>query len=173
MNEALNNPVIKRTRREVHSADMPIDQRESIDVSDGIDHENIVIASPHITNDSLKMLAFMEEPVSIMIQKANEKHAPIVVDCWVNGRGAEVFQNGQWLVLGYLPVGREIITRRKYVEVLARSKVDNVTTDVIQSPDSEQNLVNVGTSSKAPFSVIEDRNPLGREWLSRLMREQS
>lgn len=171
--EALHNPVVRRTRKEVHTDDMPIDQRQSVDTTDDIDHENIVLASDHLTTDYAKLLAFMEEPVTIRIEKSSEKHAPTVVDCWVNGRGAEVLINGQWISLGYLPVAREVTTKRKYIEVLARSKVDNITTEVEQTPDSERNLVNIGTSSKAPFSVLEDRNPAGRAWLTGLMREQS
>ena len=172
--DAINTP-IRRARKETHSDDLPIEQRDNIDMSgEEINHENIVLASAPLTTDYGRTLAFMEEPVTIRIEKSAEKYAPIVIDCWINGRGAEVFLNGQWLVLGYLPVGREIITKRKYLEVLARSKVDNINTDVGSIYDENpRNTIEISTSSKAPFSVLEDKNPLGREWLGRLMREQS
>ena len=81
--------------------------------------------------------------------------------------------NGKWVVLGFLPVGIEVTTKRKYVEVLARSKVDNISTDVgSMLEDDPRNTLDISTSSKAPFSVIEDRNPMGRAWLSKLIREQ-
>lgn len=172
--DAINTP-IRRARKETHSDDLPIEQRDSIDMSgEEINHENIVIASAPLTTDYSRNLAFLEEPVTIRIEKSSEKHAPLVVDCWINGRGAEVFLNGQWLVLGYLPVGREIITKRKYLEVLARSKVDNIQTVVgTKNEEKPNNAIDISTSSKAAFSVLEDKNPLGREWLGRLMREQS
>lgn len=170
--EAINTPV-RRTRKEFHSDDTPIDQRESIDLNQEIDHEHIIVADQPITSDYAKLLAFGEEPVTIRIEKSSEKFAPVVVDCWVNGKGAEVFMNGHWVVLGYLPVGREVITRRKYVEVLARSKIDNITTNVGTMGETERNMLDISTSSKAPFSVLEDRSPMGREWINRLMREQS
>ena len=101
--EAINTPV-RRTRKEFHSDDTPIDQRESIDLNQEIDHEHIIVADQPITSDYAKLLAFGEEPVTIRIEKSSEKFAPVVVDCWVNGKGAEVFMNGHWVVLGYLPV---------------------------------------------------------------------
>ena len=172
--DAINTP-IRRSRKETHSDDQLIEQRDSIDMSgEEVNHENIVLASAPLTTDYGRNLAFMEEPVTIRIEKSAEKHAPLVVDCWVNGRGAEVFLNGQWLVLGYLPVAREITTKRKYLEVMARSKVDNIQTNVGEpGEENPRNTVDISTSSKAPFSVLEDKNPMGREWLSRLMREQS
>ena len=39
--------------------------------------------------------------------------------------------------------------------------------------ETERNMLDISTSSKAPFSVLEDRSPMGREWINRLMREQS
>ena len=45
--------------------------------------------------DQLKMA---EDPVTIIIHPSQEKNPPQVVDCWVNGRGAEVFVNGKWTV---------------------------------------------------------------------------
>jgi hypothetical protein len=171
---AIDTPV-RRVRKETHTDDTAINQRDSIDLSAAeVDRENLVVVSEPITTDAAKMLAFMEEPVTIRIEKSSEKFAPKVVDCWVNGRGAEVFMNGKWMVLGFIPVGIECIVKRKYVEVIARSKVDNITTQSGTANDeSPQNLVDISTSHKAPFSIIEDLNPAGRAWARGLMREQS
>jgi hypothetical protein len=54
----------------------------------------------------------------------------MTVDCWVNGKGAEVWdeRTRKWMEFNFLPVGLPIITKRKYVEVLARSKSMKVNT---------------------------------------------
>jgi hypothetical protein len=62
--------------------------------------------------------------------------------------------------------------RRKYVEVLARSKPMSVQTKHESAEESlnPQNEVIRTTSSQFPFSVLEDTQR-GIEWLNRLMSE--
>lgn len=162
-------------KREVHTGDLPVGQapRITLGADDEIDHEQVIVPidSP-LGSDQMQNLAFAEEPVTIRIERSNEKHAPIVVDCWVNGKGAEVFVNGKWTEFGCLPVGIPVTTKRKYVEILARSKIDNVTTNTGTIHDANPvNHIDRATSSKVPFSMIQDRNPLGVEWLTRLLQE--
>lgn len=164
-------------KKELHTGDMTIQQKDSI-VMPGLDEaferdaEIVAVDEKALHKDYVDALAFAEEPIMIRIEPSNEKFAPKVVDCWVQGRGAEVFdvQQKRWYFLGALPVGHPIVTRRKYVEVLARSKQDSVRTEVI-GPESErpENVVHRHTSQRATFSVIHDRNPKGAEWLSRLL----
>jgi len=115
-------------------------------------------------------LAFMEEPVTIRIEPTAEKNASPVVECWVNGVGAEVEMEGRWVRLGFLPVGTPVTTRRKYVEVLARAKTETFTNNVMEMPGQDPvNSIQRFNSSRAPFSVLRDANPRGYEWLSKLM----
>lgn len=170
--DAVNAP-IRRTRKEVTNSDLPIEQRDTLDITNSLEHENIIVSEGSLQSDFAMQLAFNEEPVEILIQPGNERFPAKVADCWVNGRGAEVFLRGKWESLGYLPVGMPVITKRKYVECLANSKVDNIQTDHGDMNDKDpQNLVVVNTSAKTNFTVISDKNPLGREWLSRLMRQR-
>ena len=70
-----------------------------------------------------------------------------------------------------LPVERVITTKRKYVEVLMKSKSDTVNTNVVERDNEDpRNLIERYTSSKAPFSIIEDRNPRSSEWFQKVMR---
>jgi hypothetical protein len=93
------------------------------------------------------------------------------VPCWVNGKGAEVLVNGKWVEFGYLPVSQMLTTKRKYVEVLLRSKRDSVNTNVIERDNEDpQNIIERSTTSTALFSIIEDRNPRGAEWATELRR---
>lgn len=175
MNEALNTPV-RRAKREVSSDDFPIGQKPDILLHDDqpIEREQIITAlDDRLDNSYAEALKMAEEPVTILIYPGREKNAPIVVDCWVNGRGAEVFVNGQWHTFNCLPVNVAVTTKRKYVEVLARSKIDTINTDVEDATvENPANRINRVTSSTAVFTVIGDKNPKGGEWLRRLMTQQ-
>lgn len=171
MNQTLHT---RRGNKELHTGDLPIGQRSSIILNDDpLDHENIVL--PVQGTDFLDYaatLAFAEEPIKILVQKNGEKNAPRTADGWVNGKGIECFINGQWLAMGFIPVGIPVIIKRKYAEVLARSKVDNVSTSHgSMNDENPHNAVDFSTSSKCPFTVIHDANPAGVEWLSKLMLE--
>lgn len=160
--------------KEIHTGDLKVGQQPKIILDDNpIDHEQIIVpVDGPMGMNQVEMLAFAEEPITIRITPSNEKNAPVVVDCWVNGKGAEVFVNGKWFEFGCIPVARAVITKRKYVEVLARSKVDNVSTRTGSTNDEKpENSIDRSTSSKTTFSVLHDKNPAGAEWLTRLLME--
>lgn len=157
-------------RQELHSDSISIEQQAPI-----IDHTkysgDIVIADKPLNKDWLDALEFNEEPVTIRIEPSAEKNAAGVHPIWVNGKGAEVFQKGQWMEIGYLPVGRVMTIKRKYVAVLASAKFDNITTEVIEVlNENPNNTTKRVTSRTASFSVIEDKNPKGAAWLTDLIR---
>jgi hypothetical protein len=171
--EAVNAPV-RRAKPEVSNADFPIGQKPPVNLDDGPKEQIISALDSPLGDDYAQALAFAEEPIEILIHPSREPNAPIVYDVWVNGKGAEVFVAGKWHVFNCLPVGKNVITKRKYVEVLARSKVDNIATDVDDATmENPGNRINRVTSSTAVFSVIGDNNPRGREWLRNLMAQQS
>lgn len=168
--DASNAPV-RRPRPELHSAEIGIEQKATIESREDLAAEVITAPEDVLKADYAQELAFNEEPITIRIERSSEKYAPRVVDAWCNGKGAEVLVQGRWVETAYLPVGIPVTTKRKYVEILARSKIDSVNTKV-EDRDSEHptNLVERSTSSRAPFSVIEDRNPKGAAWLTGLVR---
>lgn len=175
MTEALNNPA-KRTyvRREANTGEMPIAQKDDINLDADIQRgESLVMvaAESELNEVHQAALAFMEEPLTIRIEENSrsdfpETHVPVAV----NGRGAEVFMNGQWVPMTWLPIGQPIITKRKYVEVLARSKQDAIRT-VHDDANVERPRNSISRSSKVsyPLSIIRDDNPKGHEWLSRII----
>lgn len=176
---AQNNPV-RSARKEVSSTDFPIGQKDAIDMAMDrpLDHAaaSIIVADPDTLNkEYAEALAFAEEPVEIYIHPTGQKNAPIVIDCWVNGKGAEVFVNGQWHQFGCLPIAKNVITRRKYVEVLARSKIDTINTEHENPGEAEmpKNVIRRATSANCSFQVVGDRNPKGGEWLRGLMAAKS
>lgn len=168
--DAINNPVKRQYNREKNTTEMHIGQRDSVDLDAPRESESIVALETAVNQDYISDLAFMEEPVTIRINKSAEKYAPNVVDCWANGRGAEQFINGKWVVCGWLPVNAMVITKRKYVEVLARAKQDSIQTRVVKHEDHEENHADRYTSLKYPFSPIND-SARGAAWLDKILSE--
>lgn len=174
MTNASDKPAVRQyNRKEVHTGDLEVGQRTSVNLDLPRESESIIGIDENLDQDDLAALAFMEEPITIVIQKSSEKFAPNVVDCWVNGRGAEIFDEGlgKWMVCGWLPVGKPVTTRRKYVEVLARAKPETIETEVRKYEDREDNIAHRNVSTKYPFSVLQDKNPKGYAWLTKVIGE--
>ena len=166
--DAVNTPV-RRPSRERHTDDLPVSKKPAIESRDDLIGE-VVEAPEALHKEYLEVLAFMEEPVTIRIERSSEKFAPPMIPCWVNGKGAEVFTNGKWVAQGHLPVGVPITTKRKYVEVLVAAKIDSVQTKVQKFEDHEKNMIERFPSSTAPLSILEDRSPKGAAWFAGLAR---
>ncbi len=157
-------------RKELHNDDFKIEQKPPIADPSKYDGD-IVIADKPVNNNWLDELAFNEEPLTIRIEPSAEKHAASAHPVWVNGKGAEVFQNGRWDEIGYLPVGRILIVKRKVVAILASAKFDRITHEVEdETAERPRNEVKRFTSSAVSFSVLEAANPKGRAWLTELIR---
>ncbi len=177
--QAKNTPVTAPAR-ETHTADLAIGQPPEVNLANAGSKDRgevIVPVDKPLDKDYMEALAFAEEAITIRIERGSEEFAPLVVDCWVNGEGAEVMDpvTKKWVKLSCLPIGGVIITKRKFVEVLARSKVDRVRTVEENSRPQENEdgwKLRRTTSSKSVFSVINDPNPKGAEWLTRLMAER-
>ena len=179
MTDAINAPVRGRPpkNREYSTADMPVGQlpplkmpnldEPLIRVADEIEPVDTPLMTEH-----MKLLAFNEEPVTIRLERSGEKFAPTQVPVQVNDRRAELLIDGKWIQIGWLPVGQVITTKRKYVEVLARSKpIDIKTEHDDANVENPENRIVRYTRSRFPFSVIRDSNPLGAEWLQRIQME--
>jgi len=160
-------------RQELHSDTLPpIGQKPPISDNPDEYDGDIVLVDPGVAaKDYADELAFMEEPVTIRIEPSADKNAAGAFPVWVNGKAAEVFQNGKWDEIGYLPVGRVLTIRRKVLEVIIRAKVDTVMTKIIdQDGERPNNVINRFTSPVHSFSILEDRNPKGPAWVAELRR---
>ncbi len=173
--DAKNSPV-NTGKKELHTSDVKLGQREArrIDVIE--DDEPIVSLADGIGSSEaeyIAALAFMEEPMTIRINVSAEKNPARVVPCWVNGKGAEVFHREKWLQNGWLPVGVPVITKRKYVEVLARAKQETVTVRIVDTEGGgKENYADRNPNMRYSFSVLQDANPKGADWLSTILMEQ-
>lgn len=163
-------------RKELYSTDTGIDQLDAL-IDDGSDDDRtpeIVLVDPEVaTKDYQDALAFNENPVTILIAPGIEENAAQFQFCQVNGKGAEVLINRRWVSFGHLPVGQVLTTKRKYLEVLIRSKRNGVVTTVIR-PDGEDpiNKTTRPTASVMAITLVEDRNPRGVAWFQEMIRRQ-
>ena len=165
--------VTRKYKRSIHTEDFPLGQKGDIDLDKPVVHgESLANVSGDVNfaSDYLAKLAFNEEPVTIIIEENQRSDLPEpFVPSYVQGKGAEIFTNGQWLEVGWLPIGREIIVKRKYIENLVFSKSDSIRTihddATVERP---RNSVTRRTSANYPITILEDRNPLGREWIAKI-----
>lgn len=159
-------------RTELHSETMPIEQKPTISDDPDEYEGDVVLVDPSIAiKEYAAALAFNEEPLIIRIEPSSEKNASNVFPIWCNGKGAEILINGRWIECAHLPVGQVFTTKRKYVEILVRAKVDRLETNIVeQNGDMPNNKVSRFSSAVHSFSVIEDRNPRGVEWMTELRR---
>lgn len=168
-------------RRALHTDDVKIEQQpvinlETVDASPGRAPEIIKADEANLKKDYLDELAFNEEPVTIVIDQSSEKNAPHAYYVAVNGRGAEVQENGRWFERKWLMVNQPLTIKRKYVEVLLRSKTTRVETIVPNPGDSDLERYPGGkllrfTSGVCAFSIVNDKNPRGFDWAMKLRQQ--
>lgn len=132
MNDAKNNPVKREyNRRETSNTEMPIGQAPDLNLS--LDVELVHgegLANSGQEEEAMQKLAFMEEPVEITIAADSRSDIPEThVPVQVNGRGAECLYDGRWIPTTWLPVDMMITIKRKYLEVLLRSKTEIIKTE--------------------------------------------
>lgn len=173
MTDAVNQPV--RRRRETSTTEFTVGEMDPIDLTGEEDRPSRIVEadSTALKAEYTQAIAFAEEPVTIMVSKGNDRNAALVVDCWVNGKGAELLINGKWREAGWIPCDREVTTKRKYVEVLLRSKTTSYMTEHSE-PGAQyiQNRAVPSTNLRNNVSVLEDKHPLGRAWLSSIVSER-
>ena len=180
--DATMEPVKKRShgKKEFHSSDVKPEQLPPIIDRGDLDDDSLLPklhvvdkhAHPTLTKEYLAELAFNEEPVTVRFTSGSDRFAPKFVDCAVNGKGIECLIDGRWIEMFQVPVNALVTMKRKYVEVFARCKHTDVqarshgpTRD--GSPPVNETIPS--TNLKHPFSMIEDKNPRGHEWLTRIL----
>lgn len=158
-------------RSELHNSDIKTEQLPPIDDISAYDGDVIPADTSLIAKEYADELKFMDEVVTIRLQPSTDRNAAMAFPVWVNGKAAEVYRNGRWHEIGYLPVSQNLIVRRKVLEVILRAKVDQISTQIIGA-ESERpdNRVMRFTTPVHSVSVIEDKNPKGPAWVSEIVR---
>ncbi len=110
-------------------------------------------------NDVMALEAFMNEPVTIHVYTDGTPGSLEVITPTVNGVNQPIIR------------GRDQTVKRKYVEVLARSKVTVYRQEVADPSHPERIQMVPITNLTAPFVVREDKNPKGRAWLEHILAQ--
>lgn len=158
--------------KEIHTADMPIEQKAPISDDPSKYEGDIVIVDKPLTKEWAEAMEFNEEPVTIRLEPSTDKFASNVFEVRVNGKGAEMLIKGKWVEITYLPVGIELTTKRKYVDVIIRAKIDTITTETGNAnEENPRNTVKRATTPIHSMSIIRDDNPKGAAYFSGLRRQ--
>jgi hypothetical protein len=155
------------TRKVVSSEDLPVAPEGGISVNSqtGAIHQlnsDVEIeGNVYGFQDKAAKLAFMEEPVTIILAESTEKNPEQYVFVAVNGIGPG--PNGT----PWIPRNQEVTIKRKYLAVLAGARpVRYRKKEFVNQMNGELVVDTVGASAdRYPFQVVEDQNPRGREWL--------
>lgn len=146
---------------ELHSGDLPLRTLPPIADRDDAAGEAIVQTEAMPSKDYADELAFMEEPVTVVLHKGRDTWAPRYERFGVDGKPI------------WVEVGKPTVVKRKYVEVMARSQPMTVAT-ASGEEDSDAltfNKIHRRLSANFSFSIVEDKNPRGHAWLAKVMRE--
>lgn len=160
--------------RPKYTDEIKIDQRSPI-VDE--DDRGLIVEAPAdaLQEDYQAAIEFNEEPVTIELGHGFGQNPPTHYFCAVQGRNPEVLINGRWKSLKdpYVPVRTRLTLKRKYVEVLARSKIDSISTfhEEANVP-YPRNEIHHSTAGLCNLMIIRDDNPAGGEWLARCRAPQ-
>lgn len=119
--------------------------------------------------DHYKKLQFNEEPITVIINTnaASSKYPETCVAVKNNGKGAEVLIGNKWVEFTWLPLNKQIVVKRKYIEQLLLSKINTVNTiHDDANVEKPRNEISNDLSQRYPVSVIHDANPAGAAWLA-------
>lgn len=107
------------------------------------------------------ILAFMEEPVTILIYESMDRNA---------GDWCEFSNDGRRVIIQR---GVPTTIKRKFLEVIARCKQTGIGQRAIRGDYGVEGYeYPEHTSLKYPFQLIEDKNPKGAAWLKKILAEK-
>ena len=123
--------------------------------------ERIAVISSAGFDDYAKELAFMEETLEIEVHESGDptSNEPILT-VYVNGT-PQMFERG-----------RAQKVKRKFVQVLATCRPENMRTETMVQGNQVINKVMKTSSLRYPFTVIDDTKA-GREWLRRVVSQRA
>lgn len=146
-----------RTKTEFDSRDVaPSESVIEMPVEGSVTREDFLdsnIKDVRRDKKTLDSMAFMEEPVKIMVHESTDENAQPVVDVYCNGTPQRFVR------------GMEQVVKRKFVQILINARTTTVRTRTGVEGGNVVNQLTRHTAVRYPFSVIEDRNPRGGAWL--------
>lgn len=146
-----------RTKTEFDSRDVaPSESVIEMPVEGSVTREDFLdsnIKDVRRDKKTLDAVAFMEEPVKVMVHESTDENAQPIVDVYCNGTPQRFVR------------GMEQVVKRKFVQILINARTTSVRTRTGVEGGNVINQLTRHTAVRYPFSVIEDRNPRGGAWL--------
>lgn len=150
-------PVVVRKEVDARRFDIPQEPPRKFRDKKGkqeLEPRQIVIPETPLDPEKMANLAFMEEMVTVHIHTTTNPQDEQVFELFNNGR-REVFKRNETKTV-----------KRYFVDGLARAKPTSYTQLSTRNAQGERVESQRGaTGLKYPFSVIEDKNPMGAAWL--------
>lgn len=149
----------KAKKSKPHTSDFKIDQPSPVRMP-ALDqplpehHSQIQSVETKLSPEYLAELKMNESPVTIRLNKPAGKFPAPYKDCTCNGRGIEVLKGNRWLEFKAIPFEKDVVTKWKYLEILARNKEDAVTTREFKDLDGENNDVFHNVSRACQFEIL-------------------
>lgn len=122
-----------------------------------IESEIVTVAADGLDNSYAADLAFLEEPVEVMVHESTDQNAEPIVHVAVNG------------INQFFPRGEVVTCKRKFLGVLASAKTTAITVKNVHTDNDVINRINKHTALRYPFSVVRDSNPKGAAWLKSIL----
>lgn len=162
--KAKNNPAIVRkaleTQEQQVGQDHPRAMKNTGPARESIEPARVQRVGRVVSQDKLEALKFNEEILTVMVHESTNPIDDPIPEVWNDGK-VQRFQRG-----------KEMDVKRKYVEVLARSKKTAYSQTKIKDGNGDDVIVNNPmTALKYPFSVLRDPNPRGAAWLKNILAE--
>lgn len=133
-----------------------VDLDRMLDTGTGV---KIVQPVSDISMDYAAKLAFMEEPVTIVVHGAADPNAENPVPVGNCGR------------VIYIPRDTKVTIKRKFLDCLITKSGIVSTPEYTNGAGERARAIRVHSAHKYPLSIIRDDNPKGAEWLERRMAE--
>lgn len=146
------------SRRQIDAGAEYLGKESTVEIGE-IGRGDVEIIDKPMPTDALELEKFMSEPVTIMVHESTDENDPDLVRVGVNG------------VTQFIRRGTPQVVKRKYVERLARAKPTDFTQTIDDRLGEAMNHLRQRHALKYPFSVIEDRNPIGGAWLRGVLAE--
>ncbi len=150
-NHAKNNPVARTAG--IESAEQPLGH--TVREGPGVGTAKLIQVAERMPDpEKAAMLAFMNEMVTIRPATSTDKNAEQIFELTINNK-TELFRRGEVKTV-----------RRCYVDLMARLKVTAYTQREVTDQAGVRQIVNdPHTALKYDFAMVEDRNPMGENWL--------
>ena len=159
--DAINNPVV--LTKDVDANDLVQENLGEASFDESAGEATLIetclqdVDSPEFKAKA-EMEAFLAEKVKVHIHDTAEEQADPYFNIWVNGKAWTFFRNEQYTVPRYVVFG---------LAKARPTKFDNKKSFTHEGIETYTYPARSGL--RYGFSVIEDRNPLGREWLTKAM----